>query len=118
MLKLATDEDFSGPLLAALIRVEPALDIVRAIDFGLGGQDDVELLEWAAQTERVLLTRDANTMTNFAISRVSAGQRMPGLFVVTQQHISRELIEQLVLYMVAAGPGDYEGQLVYFPIAG
>jgi hypothetical protein len=42
---------------------------------------------------------------------------MPGLFVITQQYVSRDLIEQLLLYIVAADPGDYEGQLVYFPIA-
>lgn len=118
MLKLATDEDFSGPLIGGLLRAEPALDIKRAVDAGLAGRDDVDLLNWAAQEGRVMLTRDMNTMIGFAMGRIIAGTPMPGLFVVTQQHVSRELIDQLLLYTMASDEGDFDQQVVYFPVRG
>lgn len=116
MLKLATDEDFSGPLISGLLRAEPALDIRRVVDAGLAGHKDDELLSWAAQEGRILLSRDVNTMIACAKRRVLAGMPMPGLFVVTQQHVSRELIDQLLLYSLAAEEGDFECQIVYFPV--
>ena len=118
MLKLATDEDFSGPLIGGLLRAEPSLDIKRAVDFGLAGRDDEVLLTWAAQEGRVMLTRDVNTMIGFATQRIMSGTPMSGLFVVTQQHVSRELIDQLLLYTMASDEGDFDQQVLFFPLRG
>ena len=53
-------------------------------DVGLSGEDDSTILEWAAVANRVLLTHDVTTITNFAYERVELGKRMPGVIEVNR----------------------------------
>jgi predicted nuclease of predicted toxin-antitoxin system len=55
-MRLATDENFDNRILRGLLRRRPELDIVRVQDVGLSGWSDAEVLAWAAQEGRVLLT--------------------------------------------------------------
>jgi hypothetical protein len=66
MLRLATDEDVHEDIIRGLRRREPALDIVRVVDVGLGHTPDPLILEWAAGEGRVLITGDLNSMVGFA----------------------------------------------------
>jgi hypothetical protein len=79
MLRLLSDEDVHEDIIRGLRRRAPALDIVRAVDIGLGQTDDPIILEWAASQERILLTGDLNTMVGFAWTRVKSGEPMPGV---------------------------------------
>lgn len=81
MLKLLTDENFDSTIVRGLIRQVPILDMVRVQDIGLQAAADPEILAWAASQERVLLTHDRQTMPNFAIHRVRAGEPMPGVLL-------------------------------------
>ena len=47
MFRFLTDEDFDGDILDGLVRRMPDLDIVRAQDVGLAGQEDPVILAWA-----------------------------------------------------------------------
>jgi len=66
MLLLVADEKFKNNILRGLLRRDPSLDIVRIQDVGLTHASDPIVLEWAAQENRVLLTHDRNTITDFA----------------------------------------------------
>jgi hypothetical protein len=70
MLPLAADENFNNDIIRGVRRRNPAVDIVRIQDVGLSGKDDALILEWAAQTKRILLTHDVSTMTKYANERV------------------------------------------------
>jgi hypothetical protein len=55
-------------------------------DVGLLGKDDPIILAWAAEENRVLLTHDVATITNYAYERITQGQPMPGNeFVETEK---------------------------------
>ena len=58
MLRVATDENFDGKVLRALLTRLPELDVVRVQDSEVSMASDPEVLEWAAREGRVLLTRD------------------------------------------------------------
>jgi predicted nuclease of predicted toxin-antitoxin system len=77
MLLLVSDENFNNDIVRGLLRRKPDLDIIRVQDVGLRSQDDLTILEWAAQERRVVLTHDAATMTYFAYERVRAGKSIP-----------------------------------------
>ena len=62
MLLLVADENFNNDILRGLLRRNPSLDIVRIQDVGLVQAPDPDVLEWAAQEDRVLLTHDRNTI--------------------------------------------------------
>jgi len=53
MLPLVSDEDVHEDIIRGRRRREPALDIVRVVDVGLGHTPDPLILEWAAREGRV-----------------------------------------------------------------
>ena len=69
MFRLLADEDFDNDILRGLLLRHPELDIVRVQDSGLAGEEDPVILEWAAQSRRMVLTHDFNTMLDCAYAR-------------------------------------------------
>lgn len=117
MLRFLADENFNGRILRGLQRRVPELDVVRAQDIDeLYGQDDPVVLAWAADAGRVVLTQDVATMAGYAYERVVAGQPMPGVFEVDQDMPIGQAVEQLELIVQASLPGEWEGQVRFFPL--
>ena len=77
MLRLLADENFNGDIVRGLQLRRPSLDIVRVQDVGLAGAEDPDILAWAAEHDRIVLTHDRATMANFAYERVVVGAEMP-----------------------------------------
>jgi hypothetical protein len=98
------DENFNNDILRALFRLKLDLDIVRAQDVGLTATDDAELLAWAADQNRVLLTHDVCTITAHAYRRVMKGEPMPGVFEVSRR--SRQQSRTLSFSPSAAIPAS------------
>jgi hypothetical protein len=116
VLRLVTDENFDGRILRGLMTRLPDLDVVRAQDAGLTGSSDRELLEWAAQEGRVLLTHDRRTMTGFAIERVRAGQTLAGVVVVSRWMSVGDALRDVELLIGASEPEELRQQLLYLPL--
>ena len=53
MPSFLSDEDLHGPIVDGLRLHYPGVDVVRAVEVGLGGLADDLLLSWAAQQGRV-----------------------------------------------------------------
>ena len=62
MLRLLADENFNGDVVRGLLLRQPNLDIVCVQDVGLAGADDSDILAWAAENDRIVLTHDRATM--------------------------------------------------------
>lgn len=116
MLLLVADENFNNDILRGLLRLNPALDIVRVQDVGLAGSPDPDVLEWAAQENRILLTHDLNTIPKFAYERVGTGKRMPGVIAVNNSVPIRTAIEDILLLAITSDKKDWEGQVIYLPL--
>ena len=58
MLRLLADENFHGDIVRGLLLRKPDIDIVRLQDIGLDGAEDPEILGWAAENNRIILTHD------------------------------------------------------------
>jgi predicted nuclease of predicted toxin-antitoxin system len=115
MLRFLTDENFDGRITAGLLQHEPTLPLVRVQDVGLSGVDDSTILAWAAIEERLVLTHDRRTIPGFAINRVLAGERMPGIVVVAGSCPVRVAIDALLLLAEASLAGEWEGQILPVP---
>jgi len=83
-MKLISDEDFNNRIVRGLLRRLPALDLVRVQDVGLTGKHDTEVLAWAANENRLILTHDFATMIDFAYGRVADNLKMQGVIAVPQ----------------------------------
>jgi len=94
VLRFLADENFNNDILRGVLRRKPDADILRVQDVGLSGSPDPEILSWAAEEQRVVLTHDVSTMTRYAYQRVEAGESMPGVFEVPRSARLGQVIEE------------------------
>ena len=116
MIPIAFDENFNLAIVHGVIRRNPAIDLVRAQDAGMSGAKDPDILEWAAQGGRVLVTHDVATLTFHAYERVRQNLSMPGVFEVRQSVPIAAAIDDIVLLCTCSTSGEWEGQVLYCPL--
>jgi hypothetical protein len=115
MLRLVSDEDVHDDVIRGLRRREPNLDIVRAVDVGLGHMPDPIILAWAASQGRILVTGDLNTMVGFAWARVQSAQPMPGMLALLENSGVGRVIDDILLVALCYAPEEIKDQVVYIP---
>ena len=116
MLRFLADHNFSEIVIAQVLAALPNLDLVRARDIGMAQTPDSDILEWAANAGRIVLTHDIKTMVPDAWARVAAGLPMPGVLAVTlatPYHIVSDDIVQSALY---GQESEWANQVRYSPI--
>jgi hypothetical protein len=116
VLKLLSDENFNADILRGLRRRRPDLDAVRVQDVGLSATPDPHILAWAAGEGRILRTHDRDTMPRFASERVHAGQRLPGLFLVSDLMPVGQAIEEILLAVECLTEEECKDFVRFFPL--
>lgn len=97
MLRLLMDENIDPRIVRGLLTREPTLDVVRVQDVGLRTADDPDILAWAADAGRVLVTKDRATMSDYAYARVQNGEPMPGVLLLSRNLSIGDAIEEVLL---------------------
>lgn len=115
MIRLLSDENFNGNIVRGLFLRQPNLDLLRVQDVNLLNVDDPEILEWAANNNRILLTHDRATMPDFAYERLSRNQSMAGMFVVSDRMAVRQAIDDLLLIVDVTEQTEWKSQILYLP---
>jgi hypothetical protein len=116
MIRLLVDQNFNEQIVDGLRRRDPGLDLVHVRDVGLAAAPDPRVLEWAAMQDRVLLTHDRRTIPPFAYARVAAGQRMPGVFLVSNVMPIGQAIDEILLAVHCLSPDECQDIVKYFPM--
>lgn len=116
MLRLLADENFNGDIVRGLLLRGADLDILRVQDVGLRGADDPDILDWAAEHNRIVLTHDRATMPEYAHQRVATGKVMPGVFVVNDRFPVGSAIREILLIVACSEHADWMGRVVYLPL--
>ncbi len=116
MLRLLADENFNGDIVRGLLLRERAIDIVRVQDVGLAGRDDREILAWAAQHNRIILTHDRATMPDYAYERLASGQKMPGVFILHDRFPAGKAIEEILLVNSCTQQSEWSGRVIHLPL--
>ena len=116
MIRFAADEDFNNDVVRALRRGLPDVNIVGVREAGHGGHPDPDVLAWAAEEDRVLLTHDVTTMTRHALDRVARGEPMPGLIAVHQRLPIGSVVDDLLLVGTCSLPSDSVDRVHFLPL--
>jgi hypothetical protein len=115
-LKFLADENFDNDILRALRLKRNNVDVIRVQDISeILGADDPTVLEWAANENRILLTHDVQTMTKYAYERVTANQKMLGVFEVKRNATIGSIVDDLLLVIDYSDPEEWENQVKYLP---
>lgn len=115
-IRYLADENFDHRTIAGLLRRDPDLDIVSVQEVGLRQADDPDVLEWAAQAGRIVVTHDVSTMLDFAYERVAAGLPMPGVLEIPDQTPRSVIIDDLILIAAASDPDEWRDTVRYLPL--
>lgn len=116
MLDLAADENFKQQIVNGLRRRLPRLDLVTVRSAGIVGAPDPEVLAWAAQDGRVLVTHDTRTMKGHAYARVAAGEAMPGVVEVPDLMSIGQAIEELAFVVQLATSEEIRDRVLRLPL--
>ena len=116
MIRFLADESFSGDVVRALQRRMPTIDLWTVWDANLDQTPDPDVLQWAADDGRIVLTSDKKTMLGFAYARVEAGLPMPGVFYAKHQAEMGPIIFDLLLIAQASEPAEWANRVVHLPL--
>ena len=115
MLRLLIDQDLDHDILRGLIRRIPQLDAVTAYEIGMSEATDSQLLAWAAQEGRIIVTHDRTTMPTHAADLMGEGENIAGLFVALRSLPLHQVIEDLELMVTCSEKDEWVNVIRYLP---
>ncbi len=116
MIARLFDENFNHRIVRGLERRSPDLDGVTVQSVGFGGMSDPDLLEWAANNNRVLVTHDVNTVVDFADERIRRGVGCAGVVIVPRQMRVGQAIEEIDLLNECVEQSEMLNRILYLPL--
>lgn len=116
MIRFLADENFNGRILRGIRRTHPDADILRVQDTPVYEASDPQVLEWAAQEGRILLTHDVETMVGFANERIATGLPMPGVFVAHDTLSVGDVVDDLLIVIRASEMNEWANLVTFLPL--
>lgn len=116
MLRLLIDQDLDHVILRALLLRVPNLDVVTALQAGLSNVSDPELLAWAAEHDRVVVTHDRRTMPYHATSRIARADKIAGIIIVSRQLPVSQVIDDLEIIVLCSDMVEWENIVKHLPL--
>lgn len=98
-----------------------SIDAVRVGDQSPGqicpprGASDWDIIHWASENGRVIVSRDANTLIAAYRQFIANGGSSPGLVVLTSRMSPGQFAEYLCLLAHAIEPGEIESNIRFAP---
>ncbi len=115
MIRFVADADFNHAIVKGCRRQEPTLDFLSANEAKLEGVPDPDVLAFAAEQNRILVTHDRQTMPHHFGEFLISGRSSPGVFLVSQYAPIGEVIDALVLIWAASDAGEWKNRVVNVP---
>ena len=113
MFRFLADENFNGEAVRGLCRKWVHLNLVTVTEVGLRKCSDSDVLNWAGEHQRIVLTFDRATMPDEAYRRLELGLPMPGLFVFNDRLSVKRLMEIMEFLFECSTPEEWIGQVAY-----
>jgi hypothetical protein len=115
-IRFLADEDFNAHIVAGLRHRKPELDIVTASDAGILGKPDINVLTYAAEDGRLLVSHDVRTLGRTFDTLLAGGRQSPGLILIAQTLPIREAIEAILLIWEASTPAEWQNTRIFLPL--
>jgi hypothetical protein len=116
MLRLLIDENFDHRILRGLKLRLPKLDYVLVNEIGMSGASDLELLRWAAQGNRIIVTHDKKTMIPDAEHCLRTGEIVAGVIFVPRKMRLGRAISDLEIIVECLSQTELTNRIEYLPL--
>ena len=114
-VKFQADADLDARIVRGLKRRQPEIDFQTAVEAGLPGLGDPEVLWLAAGSGRILVSHDRRTMPGH-FARFIAGRTSPGVLIVAKNPALGAIVEELLLVWAASQGEEWYNRLVWLPM--
>ena len=114
-IRFLADADLKFQIVVAVRQLEPTIDFMSANEAGLAGIKDPQVLLYAAQQGRMLVTHDRDTMPRHFYSFIKS-HPSPGIVVIPQSFRISSVANDLVLMWAASKQEEWANQIVWVPV--
>jgi len=114
-VRLQADEDLNQTIVLAAIRREPAIDFLSAMQAGLKGFKDREVLALAAHADRILVSHDVKTMPRHFADFIQTAMS-PGVILVPQHLPVATAVEEIILLWSVTEPSEWVNRIAWLPL--
>jgi len=115
-VRLLTDEDVRGQIVAGLRRHHATIDLIDVRDVGLDSTPDPIVLEWAATQGRVVVTQDEETMIAAGYQRIGESLPFPGMILAPLRCPVGRAIRDIAELIARIDDRPIEGRVVHLPL--
>jgi hypothetical protein len=116
MLRLLVDQDLDQVILRGLLLRVPNLDVITAYQVGLSDASDPDLLAWAAEQTRIVVTHDRRTMPYHAAVRITGGESVAGIIIVSRRLPVSQVIDDLEIIVSCSDMGEWQNVIKHLPL--
>ena len=117
-MKWLADENFDNDILRGIHRRSRHFDVIRAQDLPeIAGAGDTELLAWATEAGRVLLTHDLSTMIPAMHHQLARNNRCTPILLVPDSLALNQVIEEISLLDECSVDDDWTAGVIYLPLS-
>jgi predicted nuclease of predicted toxin-antitoxin system len=116
MLRLLIDENIDQRIIRGLKLRLPHLDYLLVQKIRMSGIPDTELLRWAAQENRIIVTHDKNTMIPHAEHFLRIGESMAGVIFVPNEMAIGRPISDLEMMVECYSETELKDRIEYLPL--
>lgn len=116
MLRLLIDQDLDHVILRGLLLRVPTLDVTTAHQVGLSDASDPDLLAWAAEQTRIVVTHDRRTMSYHAANRIARGGSVAGIIIVSRRLPVSQVINDLEIIVSCSAMDEWENVIKHLPL--
>ena len=115
-IRFLADADLNRAIVTGVREREPALDFITATEADLERMGDPDVLEFAANQGRILVSHDTSTMPlHFSARLRSGGTKSRRVFLARQRASVGQIIDTFLLVWSGSSPEDWAGQVHYLP---
>jgi len=114
-IRFLADVNLSAAIVEGVLRLEASIDFQTHRIAGLDRKADPEVLRIAAESTRLLVTHDRNTMPAH-FRRFIRQRNSPGIIVIPQRMRVKVVAEDLLLMWAASDAEEWQNTAVYLPL--
>jgi hypothetical protein len=115
MVRFLADASLHDAIVTGCLRREPAIDFLSAHEARLEGVPDPDVLAFATNQNRILVTSDLRTMPRHFGDFLEANGQCAGVFLVRQRAPLAEVIEARLLVWAASDADEWKNRVVEIP---
>ena len=114
-IRFLADVNLSAAIVEGVLRLEASIDFQTHKSAGLDRRSDPDVLRIAAESNRLLVTHDRNTMPAH-FRRFIRQNNSPGIVVIPQRMRVKFVAEDLLLMWAASDAEEWQNTVVYLPL--